>query len=245
MRPRHIYAALLCTAVLSLSTLNAQVSPEAAPVVRALENHYHNVKTLKAAFSADLPRWPLRHPGRIGHRVLQPPGSHALGIRIARDQALYRRRKDRLVLRPCRPHRDPLADEGERRLAHAAGVAHGQGQAFPALRARHGGQCPRPPVRSLRAQLYPARHQASQGRSADASGAAQEGVLSPAPYDRVLLEVDSATGELADVRILQHGGVELEFRFGQWQQGLPLEAAMFRFQTPPGVAVLDEPLCPR
>ena len=81
-----------------------------------------------------------------------------------------------------------------------------------------------------------------KGGSADASGAAQEGVLSPAPYDQVFLEVDSATGELSDVRILQQGGVELEFRFGQWQQGLPLESAMFRFQPPSGVAVVDDPL---
>ena len=63
--------------------------------------------------------------------------------------------------------------------------------------------------------------------------------LSPGSYDRVLLEIDSSTGELADVRILQQGGVELEFRFGQWQQGLPLQASMFHFQVPPGVAVVD------
>jgi outer membrane lipoprotein carrier protein len=73
---------------------------------------------------------------------------------------------------------------------------------------------------------------------------AADGSMSPAPYDRVLLEVDSSTGELADVRILQQGGIELEFRFGQWQQGLPLEQSMFRFQTPSGVTVVNEPTTP-
>jgi outer membrane lipoprotein-sorting protein len=57
--------------------------------------------------------------------------------------------------------------------------------------------------------------------------------------------VDSSSGELADVRVLQPGGVELEFRFGQWQEGLPVEEAMFRFQPPPGVTVLDESGAPR
>ena len=75
---------------------------------------------------------------------------------------------------------------------------------------------------------------------------ALQGMLSPAAwYDSVLLEVDPATGELADLRVLQPGGVELEFRFGQWQEGLPVEEAMFRFQPPPGVTVLDESGAPR
>ena len=65
--------------------------------------------------------------------------------------------------------------------------------------------------------------------SANASAAAQEAASARAPYDRSSWSSTPATGELADVRILQQGGVELEFRFGQWQQGLPLEAAMFRF----------------
>ena len=77
-------------------------------------------------------------------------------------------------------------------------------------------------------------------KSSSPSEASEAGALSPVPYDRVFLEVDSSTGELADVRILQQDGVELEFRFGQWEQGLPLETAMFRFQPPPGVTVLDD-----
>jgi outer membrane lipoprotein carrier protein len=75
----------------------------------------------------------------------------------------------------------------------------------------------------------------------DTADASEEGILTPASYDRVLLEVDTSTGELADVRVLQQGGIEIEFRFGQWEHGLSLEATMFRFKTPPGVTVLDEP----
>jgi outer membrane lipoprotein carrier protein len=55
----------------------------------------------------------------------------------------------------------------------------------------------------------------------------------------VLLEVDVSSGELASVRIRQGGGIELEYRFGDWQEGLPLPEEMFRFRSPTGVAIVD------
>ena len=55
----------------------------------------------------------------------------------------------------------------------------------------------------------------------------------------VLLEVDSSTGELASVRIRQPGGIELEYRFGGWKEGLPLPDELFQFHPPTGVAVVD------
>jgi len=58
-------------------------------------------------------------------------------------------------------------------------------------------------------------------------------------FVEVLLEVDASSGELASVRIRQAGGIELEYRFGDWQQGLPLPDEMFRFRPPTGVAIVD------
>jgi outer membrane lipoprotein carrier protein len=58
-------------------------------------------------------------------------------------------------------------------------------------------------------------------------------------FIEVLLEVDSSNGELASVRIRQAGGIELEYRFGNWQEGLPLPDEMFRFHPPTGVAIVD------
>jgi outer membrane lipoprotein carrier protein len=58
-------------------------------------------------------------------------------------------------------------------------------------------------------------------------------------FTEVFLEIDSASGELADVRIRQAGGIELEYRFGDWREGLPLSDEMFRFQAPSGVAIVD------
>jgi len=55
----------------------------------------------------------------------------------------------------------------------------------------------------------------------------------------VLLEVDSSNGDLADVRIRQAGGIEMEYRFGDWQQGMTLPDDMFQFHPPNGVAIVD------
>jgi outer membrane lipoprotein-sorting protein len=60
-----------------------------------------------------------------------------------------------------------------------------------------------------------------------------------ADFVEVLLEVNASSGELAGVRIRQPGGIELEYRFGDWQEGLPLPEEMFRFRPPAGVAIVD------
>jgi outer membrane lipoprotein carrier protein len=58
-------------------------------------------------------------------------------------------------------------------------------------------------------------------------------------FTEVLLEVDKSSGELTRIEIREPGGIELEYRFGEWQVDLPLPAEMFRFQVPVGVAVVD------
>jgi outer membrane lipoprotein carrier protein len=58
-------------------------------------------------------------------------------------------------------------------------------------------------------------------------------------FTEVLLEVNSTNGELASVRIRQAGGIEIEYRFGDWQEGLALPENMFQFHPPAGVAIVD------
>lgn len=67
--------------------------------------------------------------------------------------------------------------------------------------------------------------------------------LEPADEDsfhEVLLEVDTARDDLLRVEVHQPGGVVMEYRFGNWQQDIPLPEAMFHFQAPAGVAIVDE-----
>ncbi len=58
-------------------------------------------------------------------------------------------------------------------------------------------------------------------------------------YTEVFLEVDTSTGELARIEIRQPAGIELEYRFGNWQTDIPLAGDLFRFQVPAGVAIVD------
>ena len=76
---------------------------------------------------------------------------------------------------------------------------------------------------------------AAKGASPDASSE----VPGAGDFTDVLLEVNSDSGELERIEIRQPGGIELEYRFGDWQTDLALSDDMFRFQVPKGVAVVD------
>jgi outer membrane lipoprotein carrier protein len=55
----------------------------------------------------------------------------------------------------------------------------------------------------------------------------------------VLLEADSED-RLVRVVIRQPGKLETEFRFGGWEENIPIPEAKFHFVPPPGVAIVDE-----
>ena len=63
--------------------------------------------------------------------------------------------------------------------------------------------------------------------------------LAAAEDDRVLFEVNSSTGELNRVVISDPGGVEMEYRFSNWQFDPRLGARLFHFDPPKGVAIVD------
>jgi len=63
-----------------------------------------------------------------------------------------------------------------------------------------------------------------------------EVVVTP-PY--VLLETDPQA-HLVRVVIRQSGNVEIEFRFGHWEENVAIPEVKFHFQPPPGVTVVDE-----
>ncbi len=55
----------------------------------------------------------------------------------------------------------------------------------------------------------------------------------------VLLEADSED-RLVRVVIRQPGELETEFRFGGWEENIPIPETKFHFVAPPGVAIVDE-----
>jgi outer membrane lipoprotein carrier protein len=55
----------------------------------------------------------------------------------------------------------------------------------------------------------------------------------------VLLEADPGA-QLVRVVLHEAGNIETEFRFGNWEENIPLPEAQFHFQPPAGVAIVDE-----
>jgi outer membrane lipoprotein carrier protein len=55
----------------------------------------------------------------------------------------------------------------------------------------------------------------------------------------VLFETD-ASAQLVRVVVREAGNVEMEFRFGNWQENIAIPEVKFHFQAPPGVAMVDE-----
>jgi outer membrane lipoprotein carrier protein len=58
------------------------------------------------------------------------------------------------------------------------------------------------------------------------------------PQETIFFEVVPDSGELTRILISQADSVELEFRFANWQFDPPLPPSMFRFEVPPGVAIV-------
>ena len=62
---------------------------------------------------------------------------------------------------------------------------------------------------------------------------------SPEGRDMVYLEVEESSGKLVRVLVNDPGGVGLEFRFANWRLNPKLDDSFFRFQVPPGVAIVN------
>jgi outer membrane lipoprotein carrier protein len=72
-----------------------------------------------------------------------------------------------------------------------------------------------------------------------ASGDEPESVLGGGGTDAVFFEVARDSGELARLIVRQAGGIEVEFRFGNWRFDPALPDTMFRFEPPAGVAIVN------
>jgi outer membrane lipoprotein carrier protein len=79
------------------------------------------------------------------------------------------------------------------------------------------------------------RGQQKAAPTADQSAAALEANST----DAIFFEVVPQTGELARIIVRQAGGIEVEFRFENWRFDPPIPDSMFRFQPPPGVAIVN------
>lgn len=207
---------------------------DARAVVRALEVHYHSAATLKAVF---LERYSeggrvvrvesgtayFRRPGRMRWEYESPEQK----VFIADGKtAWFYVPADRTVTRA------PLKESGDWRTPFALLT----GKAKLSRICARFELVSQPTAAAGHAMLrcLP-RGTGGNGRAPEADAKAENGA-----FREALLEVDPDRGELIRVVIRQAAGVELEYRFGNWQQNPTLPEALFHFQPPVGVAIVDE-----
>lgn len=218
----------------------ADISSQAAATARALEARYHDAKTLEAVFleryrdsrqgvQAESGKVYFSRPGRMRWEYEAP--EQKLFISDGKNVWFYvpsDHTVTRASIKESTDWRTPLALlTGKAKLSQLCQRLDLSGEA-PATRGHVILRClPRGEK---------VKTKSTGEENLDASIAPVEN-----QFDEVLLEVDPETGELADVRVLQPGGIELEYRFGNWQEGLPLSESLFHFQPPPGVAIVEQP----
>ena len=217
----------------------AEIDPRAAPIVRAIEAHYHDATTLKAVF---LERYGdgrqglqvesgtvyFSRPGRMRWEYEAP--EQKVFISDGKTVWFYVPADHTVTRAPLKQNEDwrtPLALlTGKAQLSHLCD------------KVELSDQKPGTPGNAVLMCLPRGeKRAANKGRDQDDADSA---ITDPGgDFDRVFLEVVPQTGQLADVRVVQPGGIELEYRFGNWQENIPIESSQFRFQAPAGVAIVD------
>ena len=226
--------------IASALPLQGDVSPRAAAAAHALEEHYHNARTLQAVF---LERYSDSHEGmqaESGTVYFSRPGrmrweyeapEQKLFVSDGKTVWFYVPSDHTVTRAPIKQSTDwrtPLALlTGKAKLSQLCQTLDVSSES-PGAKGN---------------VILLCRPRGEKAKVNSPGGNDSEGSLAPLDqqFDQVLLEVDPETGALADVRILQPGGIQLEYRFGNWQENLPLPDSLFRFQAPPGVAIVDQP----
>jgi hypothetical protein len=72
-----------------------------------------------------------------------------------------------------------------------------------------------------------------------ANGSIAPGSPSPSRNAYALFELNPENGELLRVRVVDPGGVQVEFQFANWEFDPRLEGSKFHFLPPRGVAIVD------
>ena len=222
MRPGFLLISLLAASV--------AISPDVNAVRRDLENRYRSAKTLKAVFfekysdshgavTAESGTVYFSRPGRMRWEYQSPQeklflvdGTNAW-FYVPADRTASRAR-----MRESSDWRTPLA--------LLAGKANLSGLCRKLELVSADGAVRNPLAAGNLLLRCAPRDSPVEGSGADT------------PL-YVLLETDPEAW-LVRVVIHQPGNVEIEFRFGHWEENVAIPEVKFHFQPPPGVAVVDE-----
>jgi outer membrane lipoprotein-sorting protein len=242
--PRRAAAAAICLSLLCLATptisAQADLPGSAKKIAKLLEDHYRRAQTLRAIFLERYSEGPRDAHIESGTVYFQRPGRMRWEYESPEKKLFLADGKtvwfyvpaDRTVTR------GPVKQSADWRtpLALLTGQANLMRLCSKVELANHSPGVP--PSHALLRCLP--KGEAHPKASAGSYGADDSTELPGAgEFTEVLIEVDSANGELASVTIRQRGGIQLEYRFGDWRENLPLPEEIFHFHAPVGVAVVD------
>ena len=209
-------------------------APEAKLIAAKLEARYHGSRTLVASFlerysengqviRAEAGVAYFRRPGKMRWEYESPEKNVFL---VDGKTAWFYVPADRTVTRaPAKQSTDwrtPLALlAGEMKLSRVCARVELATIEKPAT-----------PGNTL---LYCPLRGEEPGNAASSSPDRQQSV----PSDSVFLEVVPATGDLARVLVRENAGVEVEFKFTAWRFDPTVADSFFRFDVPPGVAIVN------
>jgi outer membrane lipoprotein-sorting protein len=81
---------------------------------------------------------------------------------------------------------------------------------------------------------------ADSGKGSGSKGGAKDGATAePSEAGTVLLEIGRESGELVRIVVRDEGGVGVEFHFARWQYDPTIAEALFHFDMPRGVAIVN------
>jgi outer membrane lipoprotein carrier protein len=226
-------ATLFCNVLLCLFSLPAR--NEASNLAASMESRYHNATTLQATF---LERYSengavlrteagtayFRRPGKMRWEYDRPENHLFL---VDGKTAWFYVPADHTVTRvPAKQSEDlrtPLALlAGRMRISRICSRVE-----F----AEHEN-----PLRQGDAVL----HCIVRGQSKTAENAnSADNAFGNDKADAIFFEVARDTGELARIIVRHAGGIQVEFRFENWRFDPPTPEAMFHFEPPPGVAIVN------
>jgi outer membrane lipoprotein carrier protein len=211
-------------------------APEAKLIAAKLEARYHGSRTLVASFlerysengqviRAEAGVAYFRRPGKMRWEYESPEKNVFL---VDGKTAWFYVPADRTVTRaPAKQSTDwrtPLALlAGEMKLSRVCARVELSTTEKPATPGNIVLYCP------LRGE---------EAKPANASSSLRYNQQS-APSDSVFLEVVPATGDLARVLVRENAGVEVEFKFAAWRFDPTVADSFFRFDVPPGVAIVN------
>jgi outer membrane lipoprotein carrier protein len=227
--------ALLFSATFILAA-HSSTSADAKLIVAKLEARYHGVRTLQATFleryseSGQIVRAEagvayFRHPGKMRWEYESPEKNVFV---VDGKTAWFYVPGDHTVTRvPAKQSTDwrtPLALlAGEMTLSRVCARVETATKEQPEIAGDTVLYCP------LRREDNKPKAGAADSSQLQDSG--QE--------DDVYLEVVPRTGELARVLVLEKGGISVEFKFTGWQFDPTVSDALFRFDVPKGVAIVN------